>query len=210
MTRVLIVVNVRLYREGLAQMLAGRGSFVVVGAESTGHDAAKRLDETTPDVVLIDMALPDLGVVAAELSRRSPRVPLVAVGVSESEVDVLASAELGITGYVTRESSAEDLVAALEGAAQGELICSRRTAGILIRRVAELAAERHRGGSIALLTHREREVATLMGEGLSNKEIAAALGIEVATVKNHVHNLLDKLHVRRRTDVARLLASTLH
>jgi two-component system nitrate/nitrite response regulator NarL len=209
MTRVLIVASIRLYREGLAQLIHANGEFTVVGTESTGREAMERLDETTPDVVLVDMDIPDLGDTSAAFVTRSPRIPLVAIGIAESESEVLACAEMGIAGYVSRESSITELAAALHGAADGELICSPRTAGILIRRVAELAADRQRdGSSVALLTQREREVAMLMCENLSNKDIASRLCIEVATVKNHVHNVLDKLRVHRRTDAVRLLART--
>jgi two-component system nitrate/nitrite response regulator NarL len=206
MTRVLIVASIRLYREGIAQLLNAHGEFTVVGTESAGRDAMERIDETAPDVVLVDMDIPDLADTAAVFTSRSPRIPVVAIGITESDAEVLACAEMGMAGYVTRESSIEELVAALQGAAGGELICSPRTAGILIRRVAELAADRQRDGSVGLLTQREREVAMLMCEHLSNKEIASRLFIEVATVKNHVHNVLDKLRVHRRTDAVRLLA----
>jgi two-component system nitrate/nitrite response regulator NarL len=208
MTRVLIVASIRLYREGLAQLLSANGEFAVVGTESTGRDAMERVDETAPDVTLVDMEIPDLGDISTAFATRLPRIPLVAVGVTESDSEVLACAEMGIAGYVTRESSLAELAAALHGAAGGELFCSPRTAGILMRRVAELSADRHRNGSVALLTQREREVAMLMCEDLSNKEIASRLCIEVATVKNHVHNVLDKLNVHRRSDAVRLLART--
>jgi two-component system nitrate/nitrite response regulator NarL len=210
MTRVLIVASIRLYREGIAQLLTANGDFIVVGAESTGREAIEQLDETTPettpDVVLVDMDISDLGDAAAAFAARSPRIPLVGIGVADSDSEVLACAEMGMAGYVTRESSMTELAAALQGAAGGELICSPRTAGILIRRVAELAADRQRDSSVGLLTVREREVAMLMCEHLSNKEIASRLCIEVATVKNHVHNVLDKLRVHRRTEVVRLLS----
>ena len=207
MTRVLIVASIRLYREGIAQLLNAHGAFTVTGTDSTGRDALERIDETAPDVVLVDMEIPDLADTAAAFAARSPRIPLIAIGITESDSEVLTCAEMGMAGYVTRESSIEELATALQGAAGGELICSPRTAGILMRRVAELAAGRQRdGGSVELLTQREREVAMLMCEHLSNKEIASRLCIEVATVKNHVHNVLDKLRVHRRTDAVRLLA----
>lgn len=208
MTRVLIVASIRLYGEGLAQLLNASGDFTVVGTDSSGREAMERVDQTAPDVTLVDMAVPDLGDISAAFATRSPRIPLVAVGITESDAEVLACAEMGCAGYVTRESSIEELAAALRGAAEGELFCSPRTAGILIRRVAELAADRHQtqNGSVALLTQREREVAMLMCEHLSNKEIASRLCIEVATVKNHVHNVLDKLNVHRRSHAVQLLA----
>ena len=82
----------------------------------------ERLDETAPDVVLVDMDIPDLGDISAAFAARSPRIPLVAIGITESDSEVLACAEMGIAGYVTRESSIAELAAALHGAADGELI----------------------------------------------------------------------------------------
>ena len=207
MTHVLIVVGNRLYREGLAQLVNARDEFTVVGVESSGRDVVKRLDEAEPDVAVIDIGLPDLDEISATLAQRTPRVPLVAIGINDSDSDLLACAEMGIAGYVTRDSSVEELSEAIQSAANGELICSPRTAGSLVRRLAELAAaERDRNGSGAVLTRREREIATLMCEALSNKEISLRLRIEVATVKNHVHNILEKLHVHRRAEAIRLLA----
>ncbi len=206
MTRVLLVVATRLYRDGLANLLNAHETLTVVGCESTGHDALARLEETAPDVALIDIGLPDLGAMATTLAQRSPRIPLVAIGINDGDSDVVAYAELGIASYVRQESSVEELTAAVQAAADGELICSARTAGALIRRLAEIAAERHREDGTAPLTRREREIATLMCEDLSNKEIATQLRIEVATVKNHIHNVLDKLRVHRRSEAIRLLA----
>lgn len=210
MTRVLVVVGTRLYREGLAQLLNAYDELTVVGAESTGRGAVERLDETAPDVALIDMGISDLDAMSSALASRSPRVPLVAIGINDPDSDVLAWAELGIASYVTRECSVDALATAVRAAADGELICSPRTAGTLIRRLAELAAERHRDGSLAPLTRREREVAALMCQHLSNKEIATELCIEVATVKNHVHNILDKLSVHRRVEAVQLLSRSMN
>ena len=115
MTRVLIVASIRLYREGIAQLLNAHGAFTVVGTESTGRDAMERIDETAPDVVLVDMEIPDLGDTAAAFAARSPRIPLVAIGITESDSEVLACAEMGMAGYVTRESSIEELADGASG-----------------------------------------------------------------------------------------------
>jgi two-component system nitrate/nitrite response regulator NarL len=208
MTRVLIVIGVRLYREGLAQLLDARKELTIVGSESTGRDAIERLNETAPDVALVDMNIPDIHEISTVLAQRAPRIPLVAIGIGNSDWDVLKCAELGATGYIACESSVEQLAAAVHSAADGELTCSAGTAAILIRRLSELAAERHSIDSVGLLTRREREVAALMCTDLSNKDIATRLHIELATVKNHVHNILDKLRVHRRAEAVRLLAHT--
>jgi two-component system, NarL family, nitrate/nitrite response regulator NarL len=124
------------------------------------------------------------------------------LGLPETDEAVLAYAEAGIAGYVSRDGSVQDLVTAIEGAVKGELRCSPRLAGTILRRLAWRAAV---GGDVSprtTLTSRETEIVRLIDQGLSNKEIAVRLGIEVATVKNHVHNLLDKLRVHRRSEAA--------
>jgi DNA-binding NarL/FixJ family response regulator len=206
MARVLIVVGIRLYREGLVQLLSGREGLIVVGAESDGCRAAERLDQTTPDVALVEMGLPDLDAFTHALARRTPTVPLVAMGIANSDTDVLECAERGFAGFVTRDGSIDELVNTIRSAAKGELTCSPRTAASLMRRLGTLAAELRPAQAVVRLTRREREIAALMREDLSNKEIASRLRIEVATVKNHVHNVLDKLQVRRRSDAARMLS----
>jgi two-component system nitrate/nitrite response regulator NarL len=203
MTRVLIVGGIRLYREGLAQMLGRRSGLAVVSVKSNQGEAAADLEELKPDVVLIDLAAAGSHSTVQEVRRLAPGVPVVALGVAELEGDVLACAEAGVAGYVTREGSVEDLVAAVESAARGELRCSPWIAGSLLRRVATLAAGRQPSPPQAHLTTRESEIVRLIEQDLSNKQIAARLGIEVATVKNHVHNLLEKLQVHRRGEAVR-------
>jgi DNA-binding NarL/FixJ family response regulator len=206
MARVLIVVGVRLYREGLVQLLSAREDLIVVGADSDGCAAAQRLDQTAPDVALVEMGLPDLDAIRQALAGRTPTIPLVAMGIADSDTDVLECAERGFAGFVTRDGSIDELVSTIRGAAKGELTCSPRTAASLMRRLGTLAAELRPTQAGVRLTRREREIAALMREDLSNKEIAMRLHIEVATVKNHVHNVLDKLQVRRRSDAARMLS----
>ena len=186
------------------QLLSARESLIVVGAESDGRGAALRLDRDRARCCLVEMGLPDLDTLTETLARRSRAIPLVAIGIADSDTEVIACAERGFAGYVTRDGCVDELIATILGAAKGELTCSPRVAGNLMRRLGALAAEIHPATSVARLTRREREVAALMREDLSNKEIAMRLRIEVATVKNHVHSVLDKLRVHRRSDAARL------
>jgi len=206
MTRVFVVVGIRLYREGLAQLLSAQDGFLVVGTESTGAAAALSVDRLSPDVALVEMGIPDLDAISRALATRLSRIPLVAIGIGDSDSEVLACAERGAAGYVTQDASVEELTETIRRAAAGEFVCTPHFAGTLIRRLAALASERSPQPSVLPLTRREREVAVLMREDLSNKEIATRLRIEVATVKNHVHSVLDKLHVHRRSEAARLLA----
>jgi two-component system nitrate/nitrite response regulator NarL len=106
---------------------------------------------------------------------------------------------------VSSHASLADLITSLECAAQGDVVCSPRVAGILLRRIGSQAGPRRREGAAVRLTVREHEIVQLIETGLTNKEIARRLHIELATVKNHVHNILEKLQVNRRADaVARV------
>jgi DNA-binding NarL/FixJ family response regulator len=148
------------------------------------------------------MATPESHAAVRDIESLTPASRVVALGVADVEADVLACAEAGVAGYVRREGSLEDLVVAVEGVARGEMLCSPELAGSLWRRVAVLSANQQVASNVADLTRREREVVRLIDHDLSNKEIARQLGIGVATVKNHVHNLLDKLHVNTRAQAA--------
>ena len=130
---------------------------------------------------------------------------IVGFGLGDEAADALACAEAGLVGFVGREGTIDDLAAALAAALAGEVRCSPRVAALLCGRVATLA--RGRAAPAGGLTSREREVAELVSEGLSNKQIALRLGIGPATVKNHVHAVLEKLHVARRGAIGRGLAA---
>lgn len=202
MIKLLIVADIRLYREGLAGVLDRQDQFRVAGTAADAEGAFTELRGGQPDVVLVDMAMPDGLETARAIIDLAPAVKVVALSVAETERDVLACAEAGMAGYVPRQGSLADLIAALECAARGEALCSPRVAAGLLRRVAALAATQPKGLAQAHLTAREREILQLLDGGLANKEIAQRLGIEVATVKNHVHNILEKLQVHRRGEAA--------
>lgn len=204
MIRVLVVAGVRFYRDGIAAALSADPRFAVAGGVADVPAAAMAFDSLAPDVILLDLAGADGPAHVRSLLERAPAARIVALGVREAEDDVLPLAEAGVAGYVTRDGSVDDLLAAVESVAAGETICSPRMAATLLRRVALLARDRRaeepnpeRG-----LTSRERQIVALIDEGLSNKEIATRLRIELATVKNHVHNILEKLRVHRRGEAA--------
>jgi two-component system, NarL family, nitrate/nitrite response regulator NarL len=198
-TRVVVAADVGFYREGLAFVLPRYG-FDVVGTAATGHDAVAATVALAPDVTLLDMAMSSsLGVLQA-IAQHAPRVARVALGVSDEERAVLGCIEAGATAYVTRDATLADVVATIRRAIRGESLASPRIVGILMRRAA-LAAQRSDPPPVESLTAREIEVIRLIDEGLSNRAIAARLCIEVTTVKNHVHNILDKLGARRRGEI---------
>jgi two-component system nitrate/nitrite response regulator NarL len=206
MLSILIVSEIRLYREGLAELLASYGSLRVAGTAEPADEAVSLVCEYRPAVVLIDQALPGGLALSRALLELQPEVRVVALGVPDDSESVLAIAEAGIIGYVPREGTVADLVGTVERAVRGELQVSPQMAGAIVRRLAMRAAV---GAEVRRdpLTARESEILGLIDKGLSNKEIAVRLGIEVATVKNHVHNMLEKLRVHRRGEAVAHLRS---
>lgn len=203
---VFIVTPIKLYRDGIAHFLGASQRVQVLGTADEDEDAVKLALRLEPDVVLLDMMLDDSRALARALRQAVPSAPLVALGVPDSDSYVVSCAEAGITAYVTRDGSLEDLLATVIRAAKGETLCSPRVVASLFRRVAALASQQEESAaavrSAAGLTAREAEVIALIDDGLSNQQIAGRLCIEVATVKNHVHSILEKLGASSRTEAA--------
>ena len=206
--RVLVITAVRLYRDGLSGVLA-RSGFFVVGEHADGSAAMTSLAELAPDVILLDMTHQPSYAQMRELVQNVQNVPVVAVGVGDAELEIIECAEAGMRGYLTHNASASELVEVVKAAARGEVNCSPQLTAALVRRLAALAAGLRPEITEPELTRRERQVARLIEQDLTNKEIATRLGIEVATVKNHVHNVLAKLSVHRRGEAASRLGRSL-
>ena len=202
MARVFIVAGIRLFREGLADALERKHGFTIAGTASTAAEAAAALRDSAPDVVLLDTITPDATSAIRQIRAVNPEAKIVALGVPEEDERVVVWAEAGVASYLPREASLDELADALDSLARGEAVCSPRIAAELLRRLAALAAARPADGANGALTTRERQIIALIDEGLSNKEIARRLVIEVATVKNHVHNILEKLRVASRGEAA--------
>jgi DNA-binding NarL/FixJ family response regulator len=202
--RVYLASDVRLFRDGLVWGLAASTRLTVVGVAESAPLALSRLQETAPDVLLVDTCMAE----ALELIRAAsvchPQIKIVAFAVGATDHAVLSCIEAGSHGYVSRDGSIEELVSTVESVVKGEARCSPRVAASLFRRVAVLAGGQEAPCG-ALLTQREHQIVQLLDRGLSNKEIAVELGIELATAKNHVHNILEKLQVRRRSQVGHRL-----
>lgn len=197
-TDVFVIAPIRLHRENLAAALDAADDVRVVGDAATLNEALPRLQHLErPAVAVLDARLPaDVDLPAP--SAAEPETKLVAVGVPESEA--VAWIEAGISEFVPPEGSLEDVVGALERAAEGQLAMSPRGTAHLADRVRSLAADSPMPEG--RLTSRETEVLELLADGLANKQIAQRLSIQEQTVKNHVHNVLVKLGVNRRAEAA--------
>jgi two-component system, NarL family, nitrate/nitrite response regulator NarL len=204
--RILVASHIRLYREGLERVLRESPEFTLVGTACTATEAVERTHELSADVALLDMAMSGAFSVAKEVARSGGHSKVVALGMPEDDTQVLSCAQIGIAGYVTRDGSVEDVVAAIKAAARGEVHCSPKIAGSLFRRIAALSSTGRTGRqSTGALTAREAQILKLVQEGMSNKMISRTLGIELPTVKNHVHSILVKLGIHRRAEAISLL-----
>jgi DNA-binding NarL/FixJ family response regulator len=199
--RVLLIGDVRLYRELLASALEGADGIELAGS-APGDVAAMAVGMFAPGVVIVDSASVHGPGGMRALAAALPEAKIVAVGVPDDEDALVALLEAGIAGYVTAGQPFADLVGAVDAASNGELQCPPRMSAALAKRVATLAAREPTSGPDHSLTARQGEIATLIAEGLSNKQIARRLSIEMATVKNHVHNILVTLGVGRREQIA--------
>jgi two-component system, NarL family, nitrate/nitrite response regulator NarL len=196
-----IISDVRLYREGIAGALSHRGRISVAAVASSIDEAFGLLAEVRPDVIVVDMAMRGSLDAVRVLSARLPETKIVAFAVDDLEAQIASCAEAGISGYVPCDASIDDLEAMIESVSREESPCSPRVAAALFRHIATLASG-VRASTATALSQREQQILTLIRSGLSNKEIAHKLNIEVATVKNHVHNLLTKLGVSTRAEAA--------
>ncbi|MBS1824067.1 MAG: response regulator transcription factor [Acidobacteria bacterium] len=202
MIRIVIAAPARFYREGIALILRDHARICVVGLAATAIQTVEVCANTRPDVVVLDWSMESCLDAVRNLATSVPSCKPVLLAVPDTESDLMACAEAGVHGYVTRESATDSLSRIIEATAGDELHCSSNFAYLLMKRVGQLAAQSRNASAAPLLTPREIEVLRQVEQGSSNKEIATHLGIEVATVKNHIHNLLEKLPARSRSEAA--------
>jgi two-component system nitrate/nitrite response regulator NarL len=206
---IFILSSVRLHREGLVWGLSRSRGLTILGSAALADAVAAQIANLPISVLVVDAVAPKDLDLLRNLTQVHPEIKTVVVTSGEAHDEIVAYAEAGVAGYITREGSIEDLSAAILAAQNGELACSPRTTALLFQRLAALSKGKRGQADEPLLTRREREVAKLMTAGLSNKEIARSLRVRFGTVKNHVHNILKKLQVRGRLQAAQRLRSTL-
>lgn len=199
MVRVIIADDHRLMREGTAALVGRDPAIEVAGLAANGSEALALAEELRPDVLLLDLWMPELsGIeVCAEVRARLPQIQVLILTVSEQEPDLLAALRVGAAGYLLKDMPPAELVAAVLGAGAGEPRIPASMAGRVLRDVDAGAM-----GAIEDLSPREREVLELMAQGLRNREIAERLFLSEATIKTHVRHLLDKLRLRNRAEAA--------
>ena len=195
---------IRLYRDGIATALMQMPDVETVVTADTRAAAIVSARRNRCDIALVDMTESDNTDTVRALIECQPGLKAVALAAPESDAQIVACAEVGISGYVPREATLEQLVETLRAVRRGEAVCSARATAGLLRYIARNASTHRNAMLPPQLTCREREVLSLIADGLSNKVIATSLSIEVSTVKNHVHSVIGKLGVRTRSEAAQV------
>ena len=203
-TPLIVVADVRLHRDSIVSGLSRCAAVDVVGSASSAEQALALVPPAGAAIVVLDMVTQGSHDIASTVSARVPEVKTIAFAVGDSEREILGCVDAGVAGYVSRDASMDDLIAAIDSVIRGDLPVPPRIAATLFRQLGTIRKGEREAPS-QTLTGRERQILLLIDEGLSNKEIAGRLSIEVATVKNHVHSLLTKMQVTTRGQAAACL-----
>jgi DNA-binding NarL/FixJ family response regulator len=196
----------RLMREGLARLIREHEGFRILATSADGDEAIRKVREARPDVVLLDLGLEghDSLALTATVHREIPEAKVIVLGLLPLEEDIGGFVRAGASGFIMKDAAFEDFVRTIRNVAAGMVVLPPQLTGSLFNQIAHQA--RRRGAPRELeairLTQRERQVIDLIAEGLANKDIASRLHIAIHTVKSHVHNVLEKLALRSRLEVA--------
>lgn len=205
MITVVLVDDQALIRQAILVMLNATGDITVVGQGTTGREAVQLARQLQPDVVLMDIRMPDMdGIAATAQVCSDPEMPntrVLILTTFENDANIVAALRAGASGFIGKGSEPEELARAVQAVAQGDALLSPTATRSLIARVVDKPVVRTDTGLIAKLTLREWEVLTLVAKGLSNQEIANQLTISVHTTKTHVGNIMTKVGANDRAQL---------
>lgn len=203
---VLVIEDNRLVRDGLAALLDAQPDFKVVAAAEGANAGLLQVRATKPHVVLVDAALGnhDSHRLVESVRKEAPESRVIVMDLLPAQEDVIAFIKAGANGFIVKDATIDDFVRTIRSVAEGADVVPPALTGTLLSHIADQAVTR---SSTAVLeavqmTRREREITSLIADGLSNKEIAQRLNIATYTVKSHVHNILEKLALHSRLQIA--------
>src|ERR1700741_1476009 len=204
--RLLLADDHTLFRKGLASLLEKEPGFEVIGEAQDGAEAIRKAQADKPDLVLMDIHMPGLNGLEAtrQITNALPATRVVMLTISEEDKDLFEAIKCGAHGYLSKKVEPEKLRELIEGVFRGEAPLSGATAAKILQEFAAKTARDSAAASVDDLTTREKEILQLLAMGLTNKEIGARINIAENTVKNHLKNILAKLHLQNRVQAATL------
>ncbi len=203
--RILIADDHTLVREGLRALLEGQGDFEVIAEASNGREAVDRAIQMQPDVVLMDIGMPELDGLAAtrHIVRTNPAIRILVLTVHETEDYFFRVLEVGAHGFLVKDAASTELVAAVRAVHHGGVYLHPPMAKRLVEEYLQRIGSGEERAAHAMLTPRERQILALIGAGHTNKEIAEQLSLSINTVQAHRSHIIDKLNLHSRADLMR-------
>ncbi len=201
--RILLADDHTMVRDGLRALLRGQQGLEIVAEAADGRECIQLAEEHTPDVVMMDIAMPKMNGIEAtrRILAERPSTGVVILSMHQDESYVLQSLSAGAKGYLLKDSPREDIVEAIRAAAQGRAFLSRKVSRLLQEEHIEALRSKGLDDTFDLLTDREREILQLLAEGRSNKEVASLLNISPTTVETHRGHILRKLSLHGTADL---------
>jgi two-component system response regulator NreC len=203
--RLLLVDDHAVVRSGLKMLLTNEADMEIVGEAASGSEAVAGAGSARPDVILMDIGLPDMsGIEAARVIKsRHPQIAIVALTIHEDEEYFFKMLEAGASGYVPKRAAPEELITAIRTAANGEVYLYPSLAKLLVKDYLSQDHSAESKSALDELTEREQEVLSKLAEGAANDQIAAALVISPKTVERHRENIMRKLNLHSRSELVR-------
>jgi len=205
-TKILLIEDNRILRDGIKALINEQPDLKIVAATEGNHDTLLKARTLKPQVVLLDLGLRNengLRVVAT-LTKELPQTKVIGMGLIPSQLDIVEFVEAGAAGFILKDATIEDVLGTIRAVARGTKILPPLLTESLFTHVVDHALRKGKGKlpDAARMTKREREIIVLIAEGMSNKEIAQRLNLSTYTVKSHVHNILEKMALHSRLQIA--------
>ncbi len=205
-TKILLIEDNRILRDGIKAIINKQPDLRILATSGGYHDPLEQARRLSPHVVLIDLGLRNKNGLrlVATLTREFPQTRVIGMGLIPSQQDIVEFVEAGAAGFILKDATVEDVLGTIRAVARGVRILPPLLTGSLFAHVVEHALRKGKGElpDAVRMTKREREIIALIANGLSNKEIAERLSIEIYTVKSHVHNILEKLALHSRLQIS--------
>ena len=205
--RILVIEDNRVLRDGITTMLNDQTDMYVAATIGSGNDVMLKASRIKPHVILMDVGLKNLNEssVVESVRKEMPVSKVIGMGLMPSQADIVEFVEAGASGFILKDATIKEFLGTIRSVAQGVKVLPPSLTGSLFSHVAELALKKGKGkiANAVRMTKREREIITLIADGMSNKEIAQQLNIATHTVKSHVHNIMEKLALHSRLQIAK-------